>query len=112
MLKAHTILPSTIALIGAAVILLIFIALGAAIYHMAAPPALSVPVPAANPVVENPIQVPVSVNPIAARSVYVSEQSLRRMLDDAYEKHQTTRVQTLLHILNGRYERRCCGFPY
>jgi hypothetical protein len=51
------------------------------------------------------------VNPVAARSLYVSEQSLRRMLDDAYEHHRATRVQALLRILNGRYEHRCCGLP-
>ncbi len=49
--------------------------------------------------------------PAAARSIYISEQRLHRLLDNAYEWHQTTRVQTLLRILNGRYERRV-GLPW
>lgn len=110
MLKAHhPISPASIALIGVAVILVV--ALGAVAYLRMAPPALPVPAPVANPVVVNPIQIPVTGNLVAPRSVYMSEQSLRRWLDDAYEKHQGARVQMLLDILNKRYEHRCCGLP-
>ena len=106
-------------------IIIVLLAIGAAIVTVAFM-SLSVPTGAAyhNPspawafhgrggggAVENSNLAPISANPVAAHSVYMSEQSLRSSLDDAYEKHQATRVQTLLRILNGRYERRV-NLPY
>jgi hypothetical protein len=110
MLKTHTLQPSTIALIGAAAILVIV--LGVAAHLMTAPTIPSLLSPAENPASNSVALAPVSANPAAAHSVYVSEQTLRNRLDEAYERHQTALVQKLLPILNGRYERRCCGFPY
>ena len=110
MLKTHTIQPSTIALISAAVILVI--ALGVVAYLSTAPTVPFQPIQAQNGAsnIVNPAPVPATV--ITTNSVYVSEQTLRNRLDDAYDRHQTVLVQKLLRILNGRYERRCCGFPY
>ena len=124
MLKARTVSLTTIALIS--VVGILVIAPGMAAYNQTAPLALSVPVPtvtppaenialapvaAVSPAVENIAPASVSANSVAAHGVYMSEQMLRRWLDDAYERHQATRVQTLLRILNGRYEHRCCGLP-
>ena len=56
------------------------------------------------------------VHLVAARSLYVSEATLRSRLDQAYEQRLRSpaqaQVQALLRILNGRYERRQGGLPY
>ena len=60
-----------------------------------------------NTVLDNVALAPGFANPSAAHSVYMSEQSIRRILDQAYEQHRWgTREQSLLRILNGRYENR------
>ena len=109
MLKTRFIPLSTIALISVAVVVIAALAIAA--YLKAAPPMPPLPVPGGNPVQQNVASAPISVNPPLAHSVYISEQTLKRWLDDAYERHQTTRVQALLRILNGRYERRS-GSPW
>jgi hypothetical protein len=94
--------------------LLVVAVFAAAAYFMRAAPAVLPSIPAAEAVGPAVAPAPVSAisaNPAAPRSLYVSEQSLRRMLDDAYEHHQAARIQALLHILNGRYERRS-GRPW
>ena len=106
MYKLRTI--RTVELFGLALILVAVLATAVYLEKM---PVLNAPIPAANVGAKDIAQAPVSANPAAARSLYMSEQTLRRMLDDAYERHQTARVQSLLHILNARYEHRCCGLP-
>jgi hypothetical protein len=95
-------------LFGAALILL---ALVATAVYFGRTPAPQPSIPAANVVSDNNAMVSVSANPAVPRSLYVSEQTLRRRLDDAYENHDAALVQTLLHTLNGRDEHRCCGLP-
>jgi hypothetical protein len=78
--------------------------------------AMKAPVPSGLSLAANPVNVsvplpPVKAQPINAQSVYMSDQALRRMLDQAYDYHQISNVQALLGILNGRYEHRCCGLP-
>lgn len=115
MLKAHHISPKVIAWIGAGVI--VVIALSAAFYLKAVPFAIPAEIPVANPAVENPVQAPVDTNPAivappaVARSNYVSEATLRRWLEEAYDNQQFARAQEIQRILNGRYEHRCCGLP-
>ena len=110
MLKTHTIPSSTVALISVVVILVI--ALGA-FAHLMTTSTASFPSGPAEKSVAN-IVVPASVpaTTFTTNSVYISEQSLWNSLEFAYERHQTALVQKLQHILNGRYERRCCGLPY
>lgn len=110
MLKIHTKLPNAIALVSVAVLLVIV--LGAAAYLKMAPPMSSVSAPAGNLASQNVAPASVLASQPSIHSIYISDQTLRNWLDDAYERHQSHRVQTLLHILNGRYERRCCGLPY
>ena len=98
----------TVELFGMAVILLIVAATAVYVRQMPVPQPLS---PASNVVGDDLALASVAAHPVAARSLYMSEQTLRRMLDDAYERHDATRVQTLLHTLNARYEHRCCGLP-
>ena len=67
----------------------------------------SVSFPIVNTVLDNVALASGSANPSAAHSVYMSEQSIRHILDQAYEQHRWgTREQALLRILNGRYENR------
>lgn len=114
MLKTHTASPSTFALVSVAVAILTT-ALGAVIYLKMAPSAIPVEIPAENPAVVNPTEAPALAlpNPVSVRavSIYRSEETLRRWLDEAYEQHNTARVEKLLRILNGRFERRS-GLPY
>lgn len=114
MLRTHTTSPSMIALVSVAVAILI-VTLGAVIYLRMAPSALPVEIPAENPAVVNPTEALVlaipNPAPVRAVSIYRSEETLRRWLDEAYEQHNTARVEKLLRILNGRYERRS-GRPY
>lgn len=93
---------------GMALILVTVLATAAYLGKVSAP---QPPNPVPNVLTGKIAPVSISANPEAARSVYMSEQTLRRSLDDAYERHQAARVQTLLRILNGRYEYRCCGLP-
>ena len=80
-------------------------------YFKMAAPQKSSSLPAANPVVNNVAVAPVSVNPSVSHGTYMSEQTIRSILDQAYEQHRWgTREQTLLRILNGRYENRV-GLP-
>jgi len=109
MLKNNTTLPSPIALIS--VVAVLIIALGAVALIKWAPAAPSLPVQVGNPASASNPEASVSPNQPAARSVHISTETLRRWLDDAYERHQTMRVQTLQDMLNGRYERRV-GLPY
>ena len=112
MIKTHTIPSNTIALISAAVILVIVIALGVVGHLMTTSTAAFQLVPAEKNVVNIVVPAPVAAATINTNSVYISEQTLQNRLDDAYERHQTALVQKYLNILNGRYERRCCGLPY
>ncbi len=107
MLKMRT--SQSFELLGVALILVAVLATAA--YMLKAAPAPVPPIPAEKYVEQAAAPAAVFVNPVTAHSVYVSEQTLRRVLDDAYERHQTLRVQTLLRILNGRYERRS-GRPW
>jgi hypothetical protein len=107
MLKMRT--TRTVELFGLALVLLAVVATAA--YFKLVGPAPQPPMPAEQAVGQAVAPVAVAAHPVAARSLYMSEQTLRRMLDDAYEHHQTARVQTLLRTLNGRYEHRCCGLP-
>lgn len=106
MLKMRT--TQTFELLGVVFILVAVLAIAAYLQLASAPTTPSIPAEEAVGQVAAPA---ISVNPAAGPSVYVGNQSLRRMLDDAYEKHQTARVQLLLGILNGRYERRS-GKPW
>jgi hypothetical protein len=99
----------TVVLFGVAFILVT--ALATTAYFKMIPPAPSPSIPAANFVSESATLAPVSAKPSTAHSVYMSEQTLKRILNEAYENHWGTRDQALLHILNGRYEHRCCGLP-
>jgi len=48
-----------------------------------------------------------SVNPGVSQSTYMSNQTIRSILDQAYEQHRWgARQQTLLNILNARYDNR------
>ena len=112
MLKTHTIPSNAIILISTAAILVIVIALGV-IGHLMTTSTASFPSSPAEKSVAN-IVVPASVpaTTFTTNSVYISEQSLWNSLEFAYERHQTALVHKLQRILNGRYERRCCGLPY
>src|SRR5512141_2296159 len=54
---------------------------------------------------------PQSAAPVAARSVFVSEQKLQRNINEAAEHHWGVRGQALMQVLNQRHEHRCCGLP-
>jgi len=107
MLKMRT--TQTFELLGVALILVAILATAA--YLLRAAPAPLPSIPAEQSVQQIAAPASVAVNPVTSHSVYVSEQTLRRMLDDAYERHQTLRTQTLLRILNGRFARRS-GRPW
>lgn len=109
MLKMRT--TRTVELFGLALVLLAVVATAA--YFKVMGPAPLPPMPAENAIAPNaaPAAVAVSAHPVAARSLYISEQTLRSRLDDAYEHHDAASLQALLRILNGRYEHRCCGLP-
>ena len=104
----------TAMLYGVALVLVSVLATAAYVRTTAPVPAVSVPaaIPAVvGPVVESADLPLAAANPMAARSLYLSEQTLRARLDLAYERGPEAEVQRLLHILNGRYEHRCCGLP-
>lgn len=104
MLKIRTAILIGVALVLASV-------LATAAYFRTTVPASPAPVPAALPVVES-VDLPLgAAHPTAARSLYLSEQTLRARLDLAYERGPESEVQRLLGILNKRYEHRCCGLP-
>jgi hypothetical protein len=109
MLRTHTTQSMVIALINAVVI--VVIALGSVAYLKPAQ-LLSVSLPSEKPVLNRVVLAPVQANPPVIHSVYISEQLLRNWLNEAYVQHQTARVQTLLRMLNSRYERCCCCWPY
>jgi hypothetical protein len=97
----------TVEWLGMALVLVALLA--AAAYVGTVPkPHTSVPAERAAGQVVAPASVP---DQPAAHSLYISEQALRRLLDDAYEHHATQSVQRLERILNGRYERRS-GKPW
>ncbi len=118
MLKAHrhTISSHTSTWIGVAAVVVLAIALGAFIYSRVAAPALPIAVPEENPApvatVAAPMPAVVVPAPAHSVSIYRSEETLQRWLDDAYEAHNATRVEMLRRILDGRYERRCHSLPY
>jgi len=99
----------TVVLFAVAFILVTVLATTA--YFKMTIPAPSLSIPAANLVSESAALAPVSANPSAAHSVYMSEQTLRRILNEADENHWGMCDQALLSNLNGRYEHRCCGLP-
>ncbi len=100
----------TVELLGVALIL---VAVMVTAVYLAKVPAPQPPFPAANPVPAAIVAAaPVSVSPAASNSVYMSTQTIRHILDQAYEQHRWgSREQALLRILNGRYERRS-GLPW
>ena len=110
---SHAVSPQMIALISVAAVIVV-IALGAVIYSKMAPPALPVEVPQEQLVPVPTVALPsVAISaPAHSVSIYRSEETLRSWLDEAYEAHQPARVEMLLRILNGRYERRCHELPY
>ncbi len=104
MLKIRTAVLLGVALVLASV-------LATAAYFRTTAPASTVSVPAANPVIES-VDLPLAAAaPVAGRSLDLDEQTLRARLDLAYERGPELDVQRLLHILNDRYEHRCCGLP-
>lgn len=109
MLKTRSVSSNTVAWIILAAILVV--ALGAILILKPASPAVVAGPSDGNPVSVSLNPAPAALHPSIALSPYISAASLRRWLDEAYEKHQTSRIQTLLGLLNGRYEHRCCGLP-
>ena len=76
-------------------------------YFKMVTPQTSPSLSSANPVVENVAVSSGSVNPSVSHSTSMSEQTIRSILDQSYEQHRWgTREQTMLRILNGRYENR------
>jgi hypothetical protein len=99
----------TAVLLGLALVLVSVLTTAA--YFRTTVPVSIVSVPAANAVFRS-VDLPMAAAaPVAGRSLYLSEQTLRARLDLAYERGPESEVQRLLHILNGRYEHRCCGLP-
>jgi hypothetical protein len=107
MLKMRT--TQTFELLGVALIVVAVLATAA--YFLRAAPVPLPSIPAEKSVEQVAAPASASVNPVPAHSVYVSEQTLRHMLDDAYEHSWGPRQQELLRTLNARYEHRCCGLP-
>jgi len=93
------------------VVLILAIVLATTAFFKITTSASSPLVSTANPVKESTLLVPISPNPGAISSAYISNETLSRMLDQAYEHAWDARGQMLLRILNGRYEHRCCGLP-
>ncbi len=118
MLKAHRhpVFPHASAWIVAVAAVVLAVALVAFIYSRMAAPALPLEIPEekAIPVATIAAPMPAVVVPAPAHSVplYRSEETLKRWLNEAYEAHDAVRVEMLRRILDGRYERRCCGLPY
>jgi hypothetical protein len=94
---------------GGAIILVAVLA--AATYVMASAPAMPQTLAAAVPEKASFQADALPAPAIAGRSLRLSEETLRARLDEAYERGTQAQVQALLHILNGRYEHRCCGLP-
>ena len=109
MLKTHSVSSNTVVWMVLAAILVV--SLGAILILKPASPAIVAGPSDGNPVSVSLNPAPAALHSNTALSPYISEASLRHWLDEAYEKHQTARIQTLLGLLNGRYERRCCGLP-
>jgi len=95
-------------LFGAAIVVVAVFA--AATYVKASAPAMPQTFAAAVPEKAGLDAQAISVQAVAARSLQVSEATLRSRLDEAYERGTELQVQALLHILNSRYERRV-GLP-
>ncbi len=55
---------------------------------------------------------PVAGAPSVPYSAYVSEEALKRDIQDAAEQHWDTRGASLLDVLNGRYQRRVNHLPW
>ena len=99
----------TAVLFGVAIVLVSVLATAA--YFRTTAPMSTVPIPAANPVSES-VDLPLAVpQPAASRSLYLSDEALAARLDRLFERGQMQEARALLHILNDRYERRCCGLP-
>ncbi len=94
------------------VVLILAIGLATAAFIKATSSAASPSISAAKPEAGSAALAPNSASPNAAHSATMSEQTIRRMLDQAYNRHWDANGQLLLSILNGRYERRCCGLPW
>ena len=63
--------------------------------------------PATSSSLKTSSSLPASVNPSVSRSTYMSNQTIRSILDQAYEQHRWgARQQALLNTLNARYDRR------
>ena len=85
--------------------------LATATYFKMTRPATSPSISAANAMPQSVALALGSVNPSATHSFYMSNQTIRRILDQAYEQHRWgPREHALLRILNGRYENRV-GMP-
>ena len=104
MLRTNPIRPSTISQIWAAVILVI--ALGAVAYIKLAPATPHLSIYAGNSVPQSNPQVAVSVSPYFTNSVYISNQTLRNWIDQAYDQHKILLAQKYQKILDGRYALR------
>ena len=77
-----------------------------AAYFKTAAPATSSPIKTSSSLT-NSASLPASVNPSVSHSTYMSNQTIRSILDQAYEQHRWgTRQQTLLNVLNARYDNR------
>jgi hypothetical protein len=67
----------------------------------------SSPVSSAKAVPQSASLAPASVSPSGPRSFYMSNQTIKNILDQAYEQHRWgAREQALVRILDGRYEYR------
>jgi hypothetical protein len=100
----------TVMLFG--VVLILAIGLATAAFFKTTTSAASPSIAAANPEAGSAALAQNSANPNAAYSPTMSEYTIRRMLDEAYNRHWDANGQLLLSFLNGRYERRCCGLPW
>jgi hypothetical protein len=99
----------TVLLFG--VVFMLAIALAATAYFKMTTPPPSPVVSAANPVTESAVLAPISANPGVGYNAIMSNETLRRLLEQAYDHSWGAHGQMLLRILNGRYEHRCCGLP-
>jgi hypothetical protein len=93
------------------VVFILAIALATTAYFKMTAPASSPVVSASNPVTGSAVLAPISANAGVSYGAAMSDESLRHLIDRATDHRWGAYGQTLLSLLNGRYEHRCCGLP-
>ena len=110
--KENEMSKMSVAVLMVAALVVVSVLAAAVVFRASIDQASAAPAPAANVAPLAPAVASLSAQPVAARSVFISEKKIQRFIDHIANDHRWNgEGKAWVRLLNKRHEHRCCGLP-